>query len=583
MSPPADRTATVAAPAPLDGGAYQHPPGLRHGFGSLLEMAARDGSLDFHPARLHRRYCHVAYVPASQAQQCAGCQSPASVLVDGRPLHLACVEPDPATPGAPGHAAARPAEVRRARPVAVTGHRDRLAGVLAADGLWLPEASEPQPAGWPRNSGEAYDLAAQHGLRQLWVHPTAVELLGLPARHGPNPQAPEEHPWARARGHVCDPPGLAAWMQVSPADGSKRRAVVLPSYENRAPWREASTGPVLLEAVLELADALPPGCNYYYSPNVTAAAVIRHHHTRGKLAAVEMPPPAADRRITHVARWSRTLMDEEAGCRWLHRYDVHGAQLAVWNVKLGLGPAAHVTEPQWTAESKKTAGYWLTAVPPDWRPDPRLPDLLLPWQRTGESWAWLTTPSLELLANDLRAPVTIAEAWLWPRSSAWLEASGKAFKTARTSLGRGAARNEARDLAAAVVKILYSSQIGNFAARVRTADEEDDGAQAPADELARPDANDMIISKALANDYRRMSRIGGMSGRWPVATFNDAHYYASDDPNPRTAAPQGMTLGDDLGQYSHEATIALPDFAQLLGERSFHAAVKRHLDEKERR
>jgi hypothetical protein len=293
-----------------------------------------------------------------------------------------------------------------------------------------------------------------------------------------------------------------------------------------------------------------------------------------------MPPPAAERKITHVARWSRVLTDTEAGCLWLHRYDVHGAQLAVWNVKLGQGQAVHMTEPEWTAESKKTAGYWLTALPEDWRPDPRLPDLLIPWQRAGEPYVWLPTPFLELLAGDLQAPVTVAEAWVWPQSSAWLEASGKSLKAARTSLGARAAASEACDIGSQIVKVMYSSQVGNFAARAAS-EADEAGKPARADELARPDANDMIISKALVNDYRRFRKIAAASGRWPVATFNDAVYYVSDIPDPRAAAPAGMVIGDDLGQYSHEATVALPDFARLLGERSFHAAVERSLREKE--
>jgi hypothetical protein len=377
-------------------------------------------------------------------------------------------------------------------------------------------------------------------------------------------------------------------MHVKPPGEGKRRAVVLPAYENRAPWREATAGRVLLEAVLELAGALPPGCSYYYSPNETSRAVIRHH-TRGKVTPVAMPPPAAEGKITHVARWSRTLMDEEAGCLWLHRYDVHGAQLAVWNTKLGLGEAVHLDGPAWTAESKKTAGYWLTALPEDWRPDPRLPDLLIPWQRAGDPYVWLPTPFLELLAVDQAVPVTIAEAWVWPASSAWLEASGKSFKAARTSLGERAALSEACQLASDTVKILYASQIGNFArgrgAAGEAGEQEPDGGRA--DELLRPDINDMIISKALCNDYRRMRRFAGLTGRWPVATFNDAVYYVSDDADPQQARPHrgedGMVLGDGLGQYSHEATLPLPDVAAQLGERGFHAAVERWLARKEQR
>jgi len=376
-------------------------------------------------------------------------------------------------------------------------------------------------------------------------------------------------------GFGCDPPGLAAWVQVQPTGGDKRRPLVFPAYETRAPWRDAAGGWVLLAAVTELAAVMPQGCSYYYSPNQTSAAVIRHH-TRGRLTPVDMPPPAAERKVTHVASWSRVLMDEEDGAVWLHRYDTHGAQLAVWNVKLGVGKAVHVDAPAWTAESKKVAGYWLTEIAGEWRPDPRMPDLLLPWRRAGETAAWLPTPFLELLAGDLQVPVTVREAWVWPESSAWLEASGKTFKQARAALA-ARKQDEACGIASRLVKVMYTSRIGAFAARN----------PAKVDELVRPDANDMIISKALCNDYRRMLKTGRATDRWPVAIFNDAAYYTSADPDPAAAAPayrdpvtgatRGIVIGEQLGQYSHEATIPLAAVRDELGGRRFHAAVERQM------
>jgi hypothetical protein len=455
-----------------------------------------------------------------------------------------------------------------------------LAAVLAADGLWLPGASTPVTAGWPQDAGQAYVLAGRHGVRQLWIHPGAHDALGLPAGHGPNPQAPEEHPWAQPAGYTCDPPGLAAWMQVAPDGGGRRRAVVLAGYENRAAWQDAPDGRVLLNAVTALAGAMPKACNYYYSPNATAAAVISHH-ARGGLPAATMPPPALDRAVTHVASWSRTLMDEEAECQWLHRYDTNGAQLATWGVKLGIGDPEHVENPRWVPKkSKYTAGYWLVSIDGDWHPDLRLPDLLAPWRRAGQPQIWVTTPFLELLADDLAAPVSITEAWLWPQSSAWLEAAGHSFRDARAALGARADGCGHCEwcIALRVVKDCYTSAIGRFARR-RPGEDDDPAAAAAAtaDPLQREDANDHIIDKALANDYRRQLRTGGATGRWPVAIFNDAVYYASDIPDGKQAIPKSMTLGTALGQYSHETTVPLDAVAGELGGRGFHRAVERYL------
>jgi hypothetical protein len=353
---------------------------------------------------------------------------------------------------------------------------------------------------------------------------------------------------------------------MQPDTGGRRRAVVLAGYETRAPWRAASTGRVLLQAVTELAAALPKGCSYYYSPNQTSAVIIRQK-THGRLTVTRTQPPGKTR-VAHVHRWSRPLMDHE-NATWLHRYDTNGAQIAVWNVKLGLGEAVRVRELRWKPAAKKLAGYWLTEIAAGWRPDPRLPDLLIPWQRTGAAAVWLPGPYVELLA-ELGAPFTICEALLWPESSAWLETSGRAFKDARAQLGERAATSEAARIALQVVKAMYTSRIGAFAPH----------APAKLDELVRPDVRDMIISKAFCNDYRRMLRIGrgsgdaGGSGRWPVAIYADACYYVSGERDPARAAPAGMTLGSRLGEYSHEATIALAAVEDQLGEDSFIASFE---------
>lgn len=545
-------------------------------------------------AEARKRYCGVTFVTLAEALPCLGCGGSSTVRVGDLPLHLACPDPSPeaaaaarAAAPAPPAAASGPAPrlqqaaaVSRSEPAESPEY---LAAVLAEDGLWLPGADAPAPAEWPRDAGQAYELAARHRVRQLWIHPGAHTRLGLPGEHGPNPQAPEQHPWAQPDGYTCDPPGLAAWMQIAPADGGRRRALVLPRFEHRASWRDSPSGQVLLGAVTALAGALPAGCNYYYSPNLTAAAVIHHHH-RGGLPRASMPPPAADRVVRHVARWSRTLMDEEDGRALLHRYDTNGAQLATWNVKLGVGDPVHVTAPQWTPRrSKYVAGYWLISVADDWRPDPRLPDLRIPWRDAGQSQIWVPTPFLELLADDLTAPVAIAEAWLWPQSSAWLEAAGHSFRDARAALGGQAddCGKCAWCIALHAIKNCYTSQIGNFARR--PGDGRDPGeapgeqADTASDPLRRPDVTDHIISKALANDYRRQARIGKATGRWPVAIFNDAVYYASDIQDGRQAAPPGMVIGTGLGQYSIEATVPLNVVSAELSERGFHRAVERYL------
>lgn len=611
------------------------PPGGRpHTIAELLDRAASRGDRvfgTFNPVVTARRlYCEITTIPAGRDERCASCGQPAPTRVDGIPLHVACGDPAPGWEPAPAPAQAQdqaqdqdqdqdqdqeadadtdptdpssepePApdtpQDEPGRPAAAVHEPEILAAVLSADGLHLPGAAGPVPAPMPGHAGEAWQLAHDHRIRQLWIHPSAHEPLGLPAGHGPNPQAPEAHPWAQPDGYTSDPGGLAVWMNLSPAGGGRRRSIVLPAYENRPPdgWPDAPAGQVLLDAVIAFADAMPPGCHYYYSPNYTAATIIRHHHRRG-VPLAGMPPPAAERRVNHVASWSRPLTDEEQGATWLHRYDTNGAELAVWNTKLGIGDPVHDPDPHWAPDrSKYIAGYYLASLPEDWAPRMLLPDLRRAWRRADKNGrAWIPAPFSELLLNDLQAPLTLHEAWLWPQSSAWMETSGKTLRDARAALitaqqACGACGQCGTCIARRVVNAIYKSAIGWLGRRPKRGPGDDgdpatittgDGLVTTADKdpLWRPDARDHFISRAAANDYRRQLRTGLETGRWPVAIHKDAVYYASDDPDPVRAKPRTMVIGNRLGQYSIEASVLTAAVAEHLGTSRFHQAVTRHL------
>jgi len=179
---------------------------------------------------------------------------------------------------------------------------------------------------------------------------------------------------------------------------------------------------------------------------------------------------------------------------------------------------------------------------------------------------WLPTPYLELL-DELGAPLAVDEAWVWPASSAWLQAPGKTFREARAALtGQD---SEPAGIALTLVKQLYTSRIGAFSPH--------DPDPARIDELVRPDVTDMIIGKATCNDYRRMAKIGEQSGRWPVALYADSVYYAAEDPDPVAAAPAGLALGTGLGQYSAEAVIPMGVVRGKLGEPGLQAEIERFL------
>jgi uncharacterized protein DUF927 len=494
--------------------------------------------------------------------QAAASESPAPRVIEPDPAGLELIRPDP-----PAAADAGPAIAR---------DRLQLAGVVDDRGLWLPGGSEPIPVDLVAGIDSAYDLAARHYLRGLWLHPTAHAVLGLPAiRSGKNPAEPFPHDWATTDRLELDPPGLAAWVNVQPANGDGRRlALAFPAYESRVPWRDAADGPTLLAGVLTFARTT--GEAYYYSPNQTSADMIVRHRFdrkgRNQLQPVQHMPPVAGR-IKELGAWSRSLLDEEAGALFVHEWDKNGAELGVQtDLWLGIGDPEHHTGPYtWTRADRTRAAYHLTQVP---RQHPnlgmRLPGILRAWEEVdGGGPAWVRTDMLVLL-DELNVPFEITESYVWRESARILRPYYEALMEARRTLTARRAEPSAA-LALAVLKPLYASRNGDY--------------KRATGKIRRPDFWDAIKIRLAANMYRTARTVATQSGRYPIALYRDALFYVSNEHDPDKAVPPGLSVGDQLTDFSHEGCVPLVDVAAALGSRRFHSAFDKALrkrDGKER-
>lgn len=487
-----------------------------------------------------------------------------------------------AVPADPAVTPDQPEPARPARPARKTAQgaaRLRLAGVLDRDGLWLPGADEPTPADMPSDAGAAYQLAAAHELRQLWIHPSAHDALGIPASRALSADVTAstaiEHPWTSVAGYRLDTghgAGLAAWVNIAPTEGDGRRlALVFPAYDyNRTDWHTSSNGGALLDAVTRFGAVL--GEPFYMSLNETTAALVRR--TAGEKLTLpwkvrdDVPEPAG--KVKHLGDWSRALTDEEdLSGGWLHRYDLNGAECSVnTSVFVGVGePERGPLAAFDRAAMKSRAGYVLANVPRQHAAlDPRLPDILAPWsavdQRAdttgGPAWAPV---ELLVLLDELGVPIETREALLWPESARLLRSYGEKVSRARMALITG--DDERDQLALAAVKAGYKSRIGDF--------------NRAGSRIYRPDIRDAIIAKARANAYRSLRKIVRTSGRYPVAFHVDAAYYVSDESDILVAAPAGMTFSDELGKWKPEDTLLLAKVREYLGEKSFAAKFDRIL------
>jgi hypothetical protein len=554
---------------------------------------------------------------------CAGgCGIPCGMLIDGLRLHMKCfLDQVNGAAGAPPlttaaavdtSASARPtspADERRAAPARVAvqnttslrraastarpaargtaarpDSRLLLAGVLDRAGLWLPGHAEPTAVEMPATIAGLYELGVRYSLRQVWVHPSMHDPLGLPARSliNVNPETPVKDPFTDTD-LVCDPPGLAAWLNIKSADGSGRRVgVAFPAYEGRCGWRKTTNGQELLAAVHALATAL--GENYYWSPNDTGAALVRGTASSDPtvLGAADMPDPAG--KVVHPHLWSRHLLDQEDDDTfWIHRYDLNGAQPGVFGVIwIATAPFQHSPDTRFDpARDKNRAGYWLINTRREGHGlDSRLPDLLRPLRQIDERGkagepAWFCTDALVLLA-ELGVPFEVLDAYIAGASARLLRPTNDRYRHARTTLVE---HEEAgvlgADHALTVLKSVFTSRIGDFS-RERS-------------RLYRPDIRDAIVARAAANQYRRLRAVAlgkdsdpqdNGSGRFPIAMYEDAVYYVSPHTDDWAAARAvGLPIGSStkpgtystkLGEYDHEASLPLSVMREHVGTRNFH-------------
>lgn len=531
----------------------------------------------------------VYYVPGQQDRPCRLCDAGSPPFIDEvGAIHPVCAK----TPEKPAEAATdapsatveknnttgeAPAAARRSQPR--RGERQlATCGVLDEAGLWLPEADTPVTVQPPVDIAAAYRLALSNDLRQLWIHPNVHEQLGIPATReitaDVGPATAVAHEWTDVADMTVDAAGaagLAAWVNVQPADESDRRiAIVFPAYDHtRTAWHTASDGRTLRDAVLRFTAVT--GWSYYMSPNETSAAMILRSSSGKSVASYDrkasLPHPIA--KVHHLTDDSRALTDDEDSHEWAHAYDLNAAQAAVNSgVFVGVGEPERVTVSEFQRKQwAKLAGYMLANVPRNHAAlDPRLPDIIQPWARADERSdepggpTWVPIETLVLL-DELGVPIEVSEALYWPTSRRLLRSYGETMSKARLDLLDG--DDEPSALAVSVLKGMYKSRIGDF--------------NRPGSRIYRPDWRDMILAKAVANGYRKLRKIGSTSGRYPIAWHVDAALYTSDDPDPTNAAPSAMQFGPAMGEWKPEPAKTLPlvKVREHLGERGFEAKLDR--------
>jgi hypothetical protein len=257
------------------------------------------------------------------------------------------------------------------------------------------------------------------------------------------------------------------------------------------------------------------GIPYRYSPEATAAALLRHLHDRpgGKrLIPATMPPPALEPSTEADLHWIRPLTVEERVAPYIVAYDVNAAYLAACSaLPLGVG------------DPRRMEGEFVSTWPER---------LSVGYYRAGRTWVTSVTAAMTTaFAAD--------DAWVWDKTSRPLEPWYKVLRDARQSLME---RHDPRYLADPVpaaalqtIKMMYSGFLGRCASTKwdRTGDP-----------LFRPDWRHMVI----ATRRTRLQRVMTQTDPAPFAAYSDCLYFATEH------QVTGLKMGTNPGSFKIHGT-----------------------------
>jgi hypothetical protein len=431
---------------------------------------------------------------------------------------------------------------------------DRVEAVELAE----PMASLGHAVGWARMLGLGMAHAA--GMPDdpvLVIVPELAARLGLPvSAPDPKSKAAREHPaLAELRADGWELPALRSWMMPFRrgyrGPGSTVR-VWLPGWDDAGEcpmWGDDGVPALDLAYRLGLFAELA-GIGWRLTGGVTGIDLLgTFPRRRGRRLAVADPPkPALVPAVEPDFHWSRSPMSDEAALSWLHCYDENAMYLPAYGqAAVNLGGWRHVEAPEF---SPKVPGYWLLGELPE-PADRLLPDVLNPTRRdaAGRPGGWFVTPTLAR-AVELGCEIRPREAWLPDDDSGrWYEPLYERLRDARRALTGERDPDSAAVLAA--VKLVWHQTHGMFTVR-------------PPGGSGRPDHRHVLIATARAGMSRRLGKIAEAEARWPLAVATDNVAYASADPDPRSACPAGLVLGDGLGQFKHAGTLPMAEALPLL-------------------
>jgi hypothetical protein len=418
---------------------------------------------------------------------------------------------------------------------------------------WRQQALEGQPE--QVNAADLMDLAYLYGLRQVWVLPGSR----LSTRVA-DTMAVEAF-WASPERNFL----VNTYQSFGSGRLPDREAVeiALPERDPRWPFQMVGD-PVVLFATISYAEQVL-GVSMSWSPGHVGQELMRETN-QGRRAAY-IRPSQSDLSIFQAHQqldlhWSRQPSPVERGWPFVHGYDKNAMYIgAAAAASLGAGEYTYQTRP---AFSPGLPGLWHIRISGSSHFDGQR----LPHPTDGRDESWQYTPTVKL-ALDVGYEVEVLEGYFFTEYHRTLRYWAERIRDARAQLEQPEAfRNkEAADAALLLVKAIYTQSLG-WLAHVPEKLEETNRP------FYRPDWYFTLIALARGMMFRTIEGVWRQAGQAPVKVATDAVFYASNDPNPRTAVPI-LTIEKGVGRFKHTESFAMSEWLarERLESRSGSAVV----------
>lgn len=374
---------------------------------------------------------------------------------------------------------------------------------------------------------DAWNLAHDLGVRQLWMTAGAVASSGLPATIGRE----TVHPFLEA-GSLNIPRGqrhLAGWLSAWSPDHYVE--VSVPSWDRGSPFHGLDFAPVLAGEVLEFMEAT--GMMWRRSGAITSDAWLRdHHRSTGLLVPTDYPEIASVTDLEPDLQWHREPVGPELKALRCFAYDLNAMYLgAASSLRLPAGAFTH-----WKGREGQIVFTGDINAPGYW------------WE--SEDGGWATTPT-----NTYRFGQPW-ECFYWPQSHRYLEPWYRALRDARTKL------LDFPSPALEAVKQVYREGIGRFGSTRRSNE---------ADPLYQPYWRHALQAEARTRLQRRMSTFT----QAPVAVDVDCCYFLTSAKSPENFARKvGIPIGTGIGQFKVATKGPGKPVREVLRDPDFNAMIK---------